>query len=54
MRKLFAIALVTLLLGAGIVGIIETDPGYVLVAYGNYTLEASLWVGLHLHMPDLM
>jgi HemY protein len=46
MRKLFAIALVTLLLGAGIVGIIETDPGYVLVAYGNYTLEASLWVGL--------
>lgn len=46
MRKLFAIALVALLLGAGIVGIIETDPGYVLVAYGNYTLEASLWVGL--------
>ena len=46
MRKLFAIALVTLLLGAGIVGIIETDPGYVLVAYRNYTLEASLWVGL--------
>jgi HemY protein len=46
MRKLFAIALVTLLLGAGIVGIIQTDPGYVLVAHGNYTLEASLWVGL--------
>jgi len=46
MRKLFAIALVTLLLGAGIVGIIETDPGYVLVAYGHYTLEASLWIGL--------
>jgi HemY protein len=46
MRKLFAIALVALLLGAGIVAIIETDPGYVLLAYGNYTLEASLWVGL--------
>lgn len=46
MRKLFAIALVALLLGVGIVAMIETDPGYVLVAYGNYTLEASLWIGL--------
>ena len=45
MRKLFAIALVALLLGVTIVAVIETDPGYVLVAYGNYTLEASLWVG---------
>ena len=46
MRKLFAIALVALLLGVGIVAMIETDPGYVLLAYGNHTLEASLWVGL--------
>ena len=46
MRKLFAIALVALLLGVTIVAVIETDPGYVLVAYGNYTLEASLWIGL--------
>jgi HemY protein len=45
-RKLFAIALLALLLGVGIVAVIETDPGYVLVAYRNYTLEASLWVGL--------
>lgn len=28
------------------VAVIETDPGYVLLAYGNYTLETSLWVGL--------
>jgi len=46
MRKLFAIALVALLVGVGIVAVIETDPGYVLLAHGNYTLEASLWVGL--------
>jgi len=46
MRKLFALALVALLLGVGIVAVIQTDPGYVLVAYGNYTLESSLWVGL--------
>jgi HemY protein len=46
MRKLFAIILVALLLGVGVVAVIETDPGYVLVSYGNYTLETSLWVGL--------
>jgi HemY protein len=46
MRRIFAIALFALLLGVGVVALIETDPGYVLVAYGNYTLESSLWVGL--------
>ncbi len=46
MRKLFVVALLALLLGVGIVALIETDPGYVLVSYGNWTLEASLWVGL--------
>lgn len=46
MRKLFALILVALLLGVGVVAVIETDPGYLLLAYGNYTLESSLWVGL--------
>ena len=46
MRKLFAVTLFALLLGVGVIALIETDPGYVLVAYGNYTLETSLWVGL--------
>ena len=46
MRKIFALVLIALLLGVGAVAIIETDPGYLLLAYGNYTLESSLWVGL--------
>lgn len=46
MRKIFVLILIALLLGVGVVAVIETDPGYVLVAYGNYTLETSLWVGL--------
>ncbi|MEZ5573455.1 MAG: heme biosynthesis HemY N-terminal domain-containing protein [Halioglobus sp.] len=46
MRKLFAFVLMALLVGVGIVVVIQTDPGYVLVSYGNYTLESSLWVGL--------
>ena len=46
MRRLFALILIALLLGVGIVAVIETDPGYVLIAYGNYTVETSLWVGI--------
>ncbi len=46
MRKLFIISLVALLLGVGVVALIEADPGYVLLSFGNYTLEASLWVAL--------
>lgn len=46
MRKLFALILIALLLGVGVVAVIETDPGYLLLAYGDYTLESSLWVGL--------
>ena len=46
MRKLFALLLIALLLGVGVVAVIETDPGYILVAYGNYTVETSLWVGI--------
>ena len=42
MRKLFVLILIALLLGVGIVAVIETDPGYVLLSYGNYTLETSL------------
>ena len=46
MRKMLLLALLALFAGVGVVALIETDPGYVLVAYGNYTLESSLWVGL--------
>jgi HemY protein len=46
MRKIFTYSLIGLLLGVGVVAAIEYDPGYVLLAFGNYTLETSLWVGL--------
>jgi len=46
MRRIFTLVLIALLLGVGVVAIIETDPGYLLIAYGDYTLESSLWVGL--------
>jgi HemY protein len=46
MRSLFIFALVALLAAVGLVALIETDPGYVLISYGLTTIESSLWVGL--------
>lgn len=46
MRKLLLLALLALLLGVGVVALIENHPGYVLIAYGHYTIETSLWVGI--------
>ncbi|MEQ9465201.1 MAG: heme biosynthesis HemY N-terminal domain-containing protein [Haliea sp.] len=46
MRKLLLLALIALLLGVAVVALIENHPGYVLIAYGNYTVETSLWVGI--------
>jgi HemY protein len=46
MGSLFVIALLALVAGVGIVALIETEPGYLLIAYGGYTVESSFWVGI--------
>jgi HemY protein len=46
MRKFFIFCLIGLLLGVGLVALIEVDPGYVLLSFSNYTVETSFWVGL--------
>lgn len=46
MRRLFFLALVALLFGVGSIALIQSEPGYLLVAYGGYTIESSLWIGL--------
>jgi HemY protein len=48
MRRFFLVALLMLLGGVGLVALIEREPGYVLLAYGNHTLETSVWIGLML------
>lgn len=48
MGGIFLIALIALLGGVGIVALIETEPGYLLIAYGGYTVETSFWVGITL------
>lgn len=46
MRGFFLLAVIALLLGVGVVAMIESEPGYLLIAFGDYTIESSLWVGL--------
>ena len=46
MRRLLLLALLGLLLGVGLVALIEQDPGHLLLSFGNTTIETSLWVGL--------
>ncbi len=45
MKRLFVAALAALLLAAALVAGVQYDPGYILVAFGGYTLESSFWVG---------
>jgi len=48
MKRLFIAVLLTLLLAAALAAAIAYDPGYVLIAFGRYTLETTFWVGVAL------
>lgn len=44
MKRALIVAVLALLLGAFLVTLIVKEPGYVLIAYGNYTIESSVWI----------
>ena len=46
MKKLFVLLLVILAAGAWIGQLMVQDPGYVLIAFNQTTIETSLWVML--------
>jgi len=46
MRRFVTLAILGLLLGAGLVTLIEQDPGYVFVSVGDITVETSIWFAL--------
>lgn len=46
MVRAVIIALIALAIGGAFGSLILRDPGYVMVAYGRYSFETSLWVGL--------
>jgi HemY protein len=43
MKRFFLLALLLLLAGIGVAGLIEREPGYVLIAFAGTTIEMSLW-----------
>ncbi|MFT3929359.1 MAG: heme biosynthesis HemY N-terminal domain-containing protein [Spongiibacteraceae bacterium] len=54
MKRLFIAVLATLLFAAVLAAAIAYDPGYVLIAFGNYTLETTVWVGIALLLLILL
>ncbi len=46
MKRFFIACLLVLVFSVLLVLAIEYDPGYLLLSYGHYTLESSIWVGL--------
>ncbi|MEH6548459.1 MAG: heme biosynthesis HemY N-terminal domain-containing protein [Pseudomonadales bacterium] len=48
MRRLFISVLAALLVGMLLVQAMNSDPGYLLIAWGDYTLEMSVWTGIAL------
>ncbi|MCY4427270.1 MAG: hypothetical protein OXC05_09610 [Halieaceae bacterium] len=46
MRRRFIAVMAVLLIAVAGMTLIKVDPGYVLVSYGLFTLESSLWVAL--------
>src|SRR5690625_7965594 len=53
MKRGFLAVLAVLVVAGTLVAAIESDPGYVLVAYGGYSLETSIWVALALFLLGL-
>lgn len=46
MKRWFIASLVVLVASVAIVMAMQYDTGYLLISYGKYTLESSVWVGL--------
>jgi len=45
MKRLLLLILVSLLIAGAIGGLVLQEPGYILISYGDYTLETSVWIG---------
>jgi HemY protein len=54
MKRLFLAALATLLIAALLAAAISSDSGYVLIAFGSYTIETTVWIGLALLLAVLV
>jgi HemY protein len=48
MRRWLIIVLLAALAGLGVTRLLQQDPGYVLIAWGDYSVEMSVWTGVFL------
>ena len=48
MRRLLLIIVLGLIAGAGLMALVEHDPGLVIVSYGDTTIETSVWLAVAL------
>lgn len=46
MKRFFVACIIVLVASVALVAAIEYDSGYMLLSYGQYTLESSIWVGM--------
>ena len=54
MRSLFLYGVLGLLLGAGLVTLVEQDPGYIYISWRDSSVETSLWFGITLALVTWM
>lgn len=50
MRKLLIVCVLALLAGAGLIGLLEQGSGYVLVSFGDTSIEMTLLVGVMIYL----
>jgi HemY protein len=48
MRRWLIVVLLAALAGLGLTRLLQQDPGYVLIAWGDYSVEMSMWTGVFL------
>ena len=54
MRRLIFYGVLGLLLGAGLVTLVEQDPGYIYISWRDSSVETSLWFGITLALATWM
>jgi HemY protein len=49
-RKLLVLLIAALLIGAGLVGVLQLGSGYILLSFATFSLEMSAWTGLFIYL----
>ena len=50
MRKLLILLMLSLLIGAGLVWVLQRGSGYILLSFADFSIEMSAWTGLLIYL----